>query len=275
MSRKDMSSLPHVLLASLRCSFIYYCLDKLDRIDKNTCYVFHCATVSSSDIFGKAVSIAHEKRLAGKFRCNKTQLKQLLQNIRWWNSGAVKHIARLYVNTIWFVQTASYETAAHWSNWHVSMHDDTVCLTSNQAFCNNLSRQKCMKQPRSEASNTCLCITIRFVLQAVSFLRYDLICPDSEYWHIGAWKRLARLYALRYDLFCCWQQFFITIWFVLPPTISFHYDTICPTGNNLFAIRSDLSRQRPSLCITIQYVLLLKTVFYYDMICPDSCQTCS
>ena len=46
-----------------------------------------------------------------------------------------------------------------------------------------------------------------------------------------------------------------------------HYDTFCPTSNQLFAIRSDLSRQRPSICITIRFILLLKTVFHYDMIC--------
>ena len=85
----------HVLLVSLRCCFKHRCLDKLDRIAKclianrtnlivmhrnvpvtpmarcvitccldksdrvsiETCHVFYCAAVSSSDVFGTAVSI--------------------------------------------------------------------------------------------------------------------------------------------------------------------------------------------------------------------------
>ena len=67
----------------------------------------------------------------------------------------------------------------------------------------DLSKQRCMKQQRSKTSNTCMWITIRFVLLAVSFLQYDLICPNSNFWHIGALKQLARLYALRNNLSCC------------------------------------------------------------------------
>ena len=70
------------------------------------------------------------------------------------------------------------------------------------AILSDLSRHRCMKQQRSETSNTCMCITMRFVLLAVSFLQYNLICPDGDFRHIGALKRLARLYALRYDLSC-------------------------------------------------------------------------
>ena len=68
------------------------------------------------------------------------------------------------------------------------------------AMRSDLSRQRCMKRQRSVTGNTCLCILIRFVQLAVSFFRYDLICPNSDFWHIGALKRLARLYALRYYL---------------------------------------------------------------------------
>ena len=57
-----------------------------------------------------------------------------------------------------------------------------------------------MKQQRSEARNTCMCTMIRFVLLVVSLLQYDLICPDNNILHIGALKRLARPYVLRYDL---------------------------------------------------------------------------
>ena len=51
-------------------------------------------------------------------------------------------------------------------------------------------------QRRSETHSKSLCV-------------YDLICPDSDFWHIGALKRLARLYALRYDLSCWWQYTFL------------------------------------------------------------------
>ena len=37
-------------------------LDKSDRIGIGTCYVFHCAIVPSSDIFGTAVSILRTKK---------------------------------------------------------------------------------------------------------------------------------------------------------------------------------------------------------------------
>ena len=98
----------HVLLASLRCCFIHHCLDKSDRIAKSlignrsnciamqryvpvapmircviiccldksdrigieTCYVFHCAAVSSSDIFGIAVSIAFYWNIVPKLSAN-------------------------------------------------------------------------------------------------------------------------------------------------------------------------------------------------------------
>ena len=38
-----------------------------DRIGIETCYVFHCTAVSSSDIFGPAVSILCTKKIAGKY----------------------------------------------------------------------------------------------------------------------------------------------------------------------------------------------------------------
>ena len=98
----------HVLRASLRCCFIHFCLDQSDRITKSliasranrivmrgyvpiapmrrcviTCcldisnrmdietyYVFHCAAMSSSDIFGTAVSIAVTKVLHLNFSAN-------------------------------------------------------------------------------------------------------------------------------------------------------------------------------------------------------------
>ena len=47
-------------------------------------------------------------------------------------------------------------------------------------------RQRCIKQQRSETSNTCLCITIRFVVTGCQLFAIYLICPDSCILHIGA-----------------------------------------------------------------------------------------
>ena len=58
----------------------------------------------------------------------------------------------------------------------------------------DFSSQRCMKQQRSEAASTCLCITIRFVLLAISFLQYDQIYPDSDFGHISAMKQLAHVF---------------------------------------------------------------------------------
>ena len=54
------------IVIPLRRCVIRRRLDKSDRIDIETCYVFHCATVSSSDIFGIAVSIALYRSVAPK-----------------------------------------------------------------------------------------------------------------------------------------------------------------------------------------------------------------
>ena len=55
-----------MLCVSLRRCVISRRLDKSDRIGVKTCYVFHCATVSSSDIFGTSVSIAFIWSIAPK-----------------------------------------------------------------------------------------------------------------------------------------------------------------------------------------------------------------
>ena len=64
----------------LRCR-----LNKSDCFDIEKCYVFHCAAVSSSDIFGTAVSICARKKIGEKVYVHyfsKTQLKLLSENIR-------------------------------------------------------------------------------------------------------------------------------------------------------------------------------------------------
>ena len=67
----------------------------------------------------------------------------------------------------------------------------------------DLSRQQIMTQRRIEQLAGNLCITIQLVPLAIIFLLYDLIRPDSDFWHIRAVQQLARLYALRYDLSSC------------------------------------------------------------------------
>ena len=122
-------------------------------------------------------------------------------------------------------------------------------LIASGTNCIVLHRYVPMKQQGSEASNTCLCITIRFVLLVVSILQYNLICPDSDILHIGALKRLTCLYALRYDLSYWQSSFWNTIWFVQTATVSMHYDTIRPAAENSFSLRYDLSRQLPNLSV--------------------------
>ena len=51
-------------VAPMRRCVITCCLDKSDCFGIETCYVFHCAAVSSLDIFGTTDS-APEKNLAG------------------------------------------------------------------------------------------------------------------------------------------------------------------------------------------------------------------
>ena len=48
----------YVTVAPMRRCVRTGCLDKSDRIGMETCYMFHCAAVSSSDTFGIAVSMA-------------------------------------------------------------------------------------------------------------------------------------------------------------------------------------------------------------------------
>ena len=56
----------NVPVAPMRRSVITCCLDKSDRSGIDTCYVFHCAAVSSSDIFGTAVLNAFYWSIAPK-----------------------------------------------------------------------------------------------------------------------------------------------------------------------------------------------------------------
>ena len=42
-----------------------------------------------------------------------------------------------------------------------------------------LSRQRRMKHQRSEATGSCLCITIRFVLLLTTAFHYDMLCSNN------------------------------------------------------------------------------------------------
>ena len=70
-------------------------LDKSDRIDIETCDVFHCATVSS-DIFGTAVSIARNSSVASKLSSQSFFVSKIKTEVpKTFDDDTVKHIARL------------------------------------------------------------------------------------------------------------------------------------------------------------------------------------
>ena len=56
----------NVPVAPMRRCVITCCLGKSDRIGLETCYLFNCAAVSSSDIFGTAASIMLYWSIASK-----------------------------------------------------------------------------------------------------------------------------------------------------------------------------------------------------------------
>ena len=102
-----------------------------------------------------------------------------------------------------------------------------------------------MRLRRSETHSTSLCL-------------YDLICPDGDVWHIGAVQQLACNLCIAIGFSCCWQQFFIAIWFVQTATndtsAQWHhdmicllairflsFDLICPDSDRLYVLRYDLS----------------------------------
>ena len=67
------SNAPHIIIC---------CLDKSDRIGIDTCYVFHCAAVASTDIFRTTVSIVHYRSIASKLS------SQILFRAQNWNSSS-------------------------------------------------------------------------------------------------------------------------------------------------------------------------------------------
>ena len=76
--KKLIASGTNRIVMPLRRCVIRCRLGKSDRIGIETCYVFHCAAVSSSYIFGTAVLILRTKKdLAGKVQySNKAQLNR-------------------------------------------------------------------------------------------------------------------------------------------------------------------------------------------------------
>ena len=85
-----------------RCA-ITRCLDKSDRIGKETCYVFYCAAVSSSDIFKTVVSIVLYWSIAPKlsrqilFRAQKELFRKYPMMTQ---RRSETHSTSLYANTI-------------------------------------------------------------------------------------------------------------------------------------------------------------------------------
>ena len=99
---------------------------KSDRIIAETCYVFHCAAESSSDIFGTAVLIALYWSIAPELsrqyfvvRKIETAVTKISDN----DAAPQLNTARLYVNTM----IVTYDTTAQW-------HYDTIRITGNQLF---------------------------------------------------------------------------------------------------------------------------------------------
>ena len=144
----------------LRRCVIRHPSDKSDRIDIQTCYVFHYVAVPSSDIFETAVSIALHWSIAPNFSTNLFLFTKLKQLVRKYPMMAQR-------------RSQTYSTSL--------CQYDQIC-------------------PEMEQLTRNLCILIRFVLLAISFLQCNLICRDGDFWYIGAVKRLACFYALRYDL---------------------------------------------------------------------------
>ena len=106
-----------------------------------------------------------------------------------------------------------------------SVHYDVNCSCGNQIFAiqSDMSRQWLLAHQRSAATGTSLRITIQFVLLLITIFHYDMICPAArnsfsfQYGFLHYYLICSdnnHLYALRYNLSCCWKQFFITIWFV-------------------------------------------------------------
>ena len=159
--------------------------------------MFHCAVVSSSNIFQQPfqlcfTEVLHQNFPANLFSCAK--LKQLFRKYPMmiqrrsethgtfpcqydlicpdddvWHNGAValrydlSYWQSAFCYTIWYIQTATFGL------WLV-LHYDTIYPTSSQLF-----------PIRSDLSKLrpSWCITIRFVLLLETGFNYDLICPDS------------------------------------------------------------------------------------------------
>ena len=111
-----------------------------------TCYVFHCAVVSSSYIFGTAVSITFYWSIATKLSCQSSFVRKI----------------KTAVPKIWYY--------------------DMICPTGNQFFA--IQSDMC---PDSDfwhigavkPTGTFLRITIRFVETATVFMLYDIISSYS------------------------------------------------------------------------------------------------
>ena len=163
--------------------------------------MFYCAAVSSSDIFGTAVSIVLYWSIAPKLFRQIFFLaqKQLFRKYPMMTQRRNKtHSTSLPMRSDLSRQQVMTQRRIGVTGTFLCIMIRFVLLAIKLfVIPSNVSRHGCMKQQRSETSDSCLCIAIRFALLAVSFLQYDMICPDSEFGQIGALKRLARLKLFR------------------------------------------------------------------------------
>ena len=165
----------------MRRCVITCCLDKSDRIGIDKCYVFHCSAVSSSNIFGTAVSIVLYWNISPKlsrqifFRAQKQLLQKYPMMTQWRNEIQKNEIQKCTKRVSMPIRSDLSKQRRMTqrrigATGTLSVHCDTICPTGNRllAIWSNLSR----KRPS-------LCTTIRFVLLLKTVLHYDMICPDS------------------------------------------------------------------------------------------------
>ena len=128
--RVKLVSPPQMILGSYAHGYVIcYCLDKSDRIGIETCSMFHDATVSSSDIFGTALSIAIYCSIASKLSRQSFFVRKIERTVpkiseddiaaQWYCHTICLTGNQFFYNTIRFVLTANYDTEVHWSNSHV------------------------------------------------------------------------------------------------------------------------------------------------------------
>ena len=117
-----------------------------------TCSVFHCAAVPRIEIdlkiFGDIAAQWNAVRFSFRIQSDLSRHRRMKQqrvntacrvcqklinykmqiryDLSYWQSA--------FCNTVWFVLTAAFNTLAQCSNWHVSMHYDTIRPAADNSF---------------------------------------------------------------------------------------------------------------------------------------------